>query len=287
MKTKYLIAALLALGVAAPGSGFAQDRENDRERRMQEAEERLEAARRAVEGALRNIREHESDARRELTRAMQELQLAERSLYGWRIRDQLRNIVVLPGGDETRSWVRVFEDDRPRMGVILQNEGSGGANADGARIQAVTPGGPADEAGLKAGDVVTEIGGASLKGSGRGGERPGEKLARIVRESDEGDTLTVAYLRDGTSRSTRIVVRSLGPDAYAFGWSSDSNDVRFDVDLPGLRIGDVRMPRVDLAPLRVRLPHLWLDLELVTLDDQLGEYFGTREGLLVDRKSVV
>lgn len=282
MNSRVLVTTLVALMVAMPATAVTQERERGSdEERVAEAERRLEDARRALESAMRQLRLEEADARRALEDAMRELRAAARALG----RGQLRDIMILP--NEERAFVRVFGDDRARMGVILDTGDPTSTDTVGARLQAVTPGGPADEAGLRVGDVVTRVNGETLARSGRRGERPGDKLARIVRERDEGDTLRIAYRRGSENRETSVVLRKLDSSAYAFGWSSDSGDVFFERD--GIRsrieLGDAMrvMPRIALDPIQIRLPGRWLDLELVTLDEQLGAYFGTTEGVLVIR----
>ena len=51
-------------------------------------------------------------------------------------------------------------DDRPRLGVSIGSEGEG--PVDGVPILAVTPGSAADDAGLRAGDVITSVNDESL-----------------------------------------------------------------------------------------------------------------------------
>jgi S1-C subfamily serine protease len=281
MKPRYLIAMLLALVVAAPVLGVAQERDQEREERVREAEQRLEEARGALEDAIRQIRGEQDEARRSLERAMRQLRQAQGQLLRDGFRDRMREFVVLPDDEGARALVRVFGDDRPRMGVILESEDDAAIDSIGARIQAVTPAGPADEAGIEAGDIVLRVDGEPLGRRGRRGERPGVKLARLVREHDEGDTLRVEYRRGNETRSATVALRQLEPDAYAFGWSSDSNMVS-TFGLPRIEIDRV-MPRVDVGPMRIHLPLRWLDMELATLDAGLGAYFGTSDGLLVVR----
>jgi C-terminal processing protease CtpA/Prc len=270
--------ALMALALAAPPPGAAQERDRERERR--EAERRLEEAQRELAEAIRKLREQDQDARRNLERAMRELRAAERELSTDVARGRLRELMVLPESGR-RAFVSVFADERPRIGVILETEDHPAVDSIGARLQAVTPGGPADEAGLRAGDVVTRANGQVLARTGRGGERPGERLARIVRELEEGDTLRLEYRRDGETRTATVVPRRLGPQAYELAWSGDSADAWVEA-LPRIAEGRLLEP-FEMGGLRIRLPLHWLDLELVTLDEGLGRYFGTREGLLVVR----
>jgi putative serine protease PepD len=76
-----------------------------------------------------------------------------------------------------------------------------GANG-GVRLQAVTAGGPAANAGLHPGDVLTRIGGAHV-------EAPGDLIA-LVRKYAPGTGVTVEYTRDGAQRNAQVVLAADG-----------------------------------------------------------------------------
>jgi len=146
----------------------------------------------------------------------------------------------------------------------------------------VTPGGPAAEAGLQVGDIITRVDGESLASTSRR-DRPGDKLIRIISDHEPGDTLRVEYRRDGQTRTANVVVRDTGLTGYSFGFGGgDSARVfRFEESLPRTF---VQPPRIDVeTPLLRFLPRGWLDMELVTLNEELGSYFGTTQGVLVVR----
>src|SRR5262249_14425714 len=59
----------------------------------------------------------------------------------------------------------VFNEEGPPRAVIgVQLDSHSGDN--GARIREVSPGGPAQEAGLRVGDVITQVNGTDVKGEG-------------------------------------------------------------------------------------------------------------------------
>ena len=51
-----------------------------------------------------------------------------------------------------------FSGSHVRIGVVVDTRADAAGDKIGARIEGVTPGGPAEKAGLKAGDVITKIG---------------------------------------------------------------------------------------------------------------------------------
>jgi S1-C subfamily serine protease len=80
-----------------------------------------------------------------------------------------------------------------------------GVNVDnGAVVEDVTGGSPADDAGLQRGDVIVEIGDTPIKDGG--------SVATAVRKHRPGEKVTVTYLR-GSDRKTADVTLVERPDA--------------------------------------------------------------------------
>ncbi|WP_261955844.1 S1C family serine protease [Streptomyces nigrescens] len=88
----------------------------------------------------------------------------------------------------------------PVIGVTLEMEYAG----DGARVSAhskngkepVVPGGPGAKAGIRPGDVITQVDGAPV--------HSGEELIVKIRSHRPGDTLALTLQRDGKERSVRL-----------------------------------------------------------------------------------
>lgn len=293
MRKRYLPLLLLTLIGFTP-TVQAQEEERSREQvRREEAERRVREAQQQIEAALRQLRDEDARAaRRDLERAIAQLRAAERELRGQfdAFLSTEGGVRVFAFGDE-RPQIAVFESDRPRIGVLVQTERDAETDAVGAKIVAVTPGGPADEAGIEPDDIVTEANGVRLA-TGRRGESPGERLISVVREVEEGDSLLVTYRRGGEEIQAAIVPRTMsgGAFAYSFGDSlefleSPRFEYRSRITLP--EFISPRVQRIDIDPLelvgRLSLHSRWFDVELVSLNEDLGAYFGTSEGLLVIR----
>jgi putative serine protease PepD len=92
----------------------------------------------------------------------------------------------------------------PVIGVTLDLDYSG----DGARVRTrgggsvspVTPGGPGDKAGIRPGDVITEVDGARV--------HSGEGLIVKIRSHRPGDRLELSLERDGREHTLRLVLGS-------------------------------------------------------------------------------
>ena len=74
---------------------------------------------------------------------------------------------------------------------------------DGAAVTDVTSGSPADDAGLKRGDVIVQIGDTQIKNTGN--------VATAVRKHQPGEKVTVTYVR-GSDRKTADVTLVQRPD---------------------------------------------------------------------------
>src|SRR3989442_12972101 len=80
---------------------------------------------------------------------------------------------------------------RGRIGVVVDTKANAAGDKVGARIEGVTPGGPAEKAGLKAGDVITRFNTTSLGGAtAEEGEDsgPGLRLIELAHRLEPGGT---------------------------------------------------------------------------------------------------
>ena len=167
-----------------------------------------------------------------------------------------------------------------RLGIIL---GSGpwyvGEQPEtGALIMAVTPGGPADEAGLRSGDVITSFNGEALfdesEETKKASAEAARRLAELARDLEDGEEVVLEYIRDKTLRRAELVARVIEIDPLIVG-QLDNDD-----------FGDVSsfaFAKPFPASAIWHLPRGWLDMELVALNPELGEYFGADAGVLVVR----
>jgi hypothetical protein len=79
-------------------------------------------------------------------------------------------------------------------GAFLGIAGAPRAGTDGLRLSSVLPGTGAARAGLREGDVIVRLAGASVAGL--------EDLRAVIRARQPGDTVSVLYLRDGEPYTT-------------------------------------------------------------------------------------
>jgi S1-C subfamily serine protease len=176
---------------------------------------------------------------------------------------------------EPRAYAFSMSDHNGRIGVVVNPKPDSQTDKIGAKLEAVTPGGPAGKAGLKVGDIITKFNGTSLAGAKAEDDEesgPGAKLVELAHALEPGDTVQIEYRRGGDTKKVALVAEDLGGS--------------FRMEMP-----DVPMPTFHMAPGMPGMPGMdgwalsfgspWGDLELVNLNPDLGEYFGTKEGVLV------
>ncbi len=170
-----------------------------------------------------------------------------------------------------------FSGNRGRIGVVVNTAANAERDKLGAQIEGVTPGGPAAKAGLKAGDIITKFQGTSLGGVAAEDEEesgPGMKLIELARALDPGDTVAVEYRRGTEAKRATLVAEEV--QYWATTELARTPRLRIDPDLE-FKIDPV-IPGFGFA-----FGTPWEELNLVNLNPDLGEYFGTREGVLVVR----
>jgi membrane-associated protease RseP (regulator of RpoE activity) len=179
------------------------------------------------------------------------------------------------------SWAYSINLGRPRLGVTVRTEPDPATDSIGAVLQAVTPGGPAAEAGLEAGDIVLQFNGEALVRPGR--VTPGNRLIELSRELEEGDSARVRYRRGRDTRNATVVARKLNDMPFAYTLRADTLLGLMPEMLNRVQVGATRLGEPVISELLVGFGGRWTDMELTTLDTELGSYFGTTEGLLVVR----
>jgi predicted metalloprotease with PDZ domain len=210
----------------------------------------------------------------------------------WVSKDGNRTTIVKPGVVE-------LEDDDPlgadvrklallagrgaQLGVSVRElDAEQAKSQSGAVVDEVRTGSAAEKAGIKNGDVITEFDGERVRGV--------RHLTRLVSETPDGRTVRAAVVREG-----KRVDLSVTPDSGSLA----SLDRNFELLVPPMRFE--KMPHGDMTWSRPVLPdgvwglkgrrpgEMWafrsgkgrLGLNIQELDGQLGEYFGTSNGVLV------
>ena len=99
----------------------------------------------------------------------------------------------LPNREQLQRRLEIIGDKGPRLGVMIGGEEKGPVK--GVSILGVTPGSAADDAGLRAGDVITAVNGEAMAGADS--DAAVQKLLDFMSGVESGDVLSVDYERDG------------------------------------------------------------------------------------------
>ncbi|MGH8179461.1 MAG: PDZ domain-containing protein, partial [Steroidobacteraceae bacterium] len=221
---------------------MARRQEAAAESRMSAAERRANEEARQREDALRGQMDA---ARHRLEVAAQQLAALSAQMYG----PMAKRFAAFGG------------PPRALIGVQL-DDSSGHA---GARVREVSPGGAAEQAGVRSGDLIVAVNGTDVRGRESAG-----RVVELLNDVKPGNKVDLKVLRDGKTQDFTVTARP------------GRNDLFVGLNLP------------DILPLpRVRAIGQWpgpiiiggpvADMELAPLSPGLGRYFGTDSGVLVVR----
>lgn len=242
-----------------------------REVELMAIEEEIEA-----EVAEMKIRDQEVEAR------LEEAQL--------RLEQSAREVAELSArlsGDAIELAMHSMEGRRVMLGINIGLTPESGSN--GVLVMGVTPGGPADRAGLRTGDLITTIDGLDLTGG-----EPGDGIDRLGQRMDDvvaGDELHLTVRRGDADLDFTVAPEQMDPMMMVFGAGGLNLDLSVfeDLDLSDLEeLEALKALELHGGPHQAYTVRLgpagrWGDMELVTLTPDLGNYFGADNGLLVVR----
>lgn len=252
VRVRTLLIGLLLAGTA--GSAVAQSAEEAREQ-AEAAREQAAAEREAMRDQLREAREQMREAARQVAEISREL--GERT-------------------GEAFVYEFMTDEDRGMIGVVLTREG------EDLKIASVTPDSPADEAGIEAGDVVVAVNGDPVEVADEPGD--GFRTPEGLRGLKVGEAVTLTL--SGDSGTREVAVEAGRRDVIS--WAPAIRELRrLQLHAP-LAPG---MPRLDedvrqhvrraMDAIHINLDRSWGRVELAPMNEDLGRYFGTDEGILV------
>jgi S1-C subfamily serine protease len=103
--------------------------------------------------------------------------------------------------DQLISTGKVTQSTRASLGITAHDAVTSDGQAAGVAVASVTSGGPAANAGLQAGDVITAVAGT---------ETPTQAtLSSVLADLDPGQKVDVTYTRSGISHTTEVTLGTL------------------------------------------------------------------------------
>ncbi len=159
---------------------------------------------------------------------------------------------IIEFGRTRRGWLGV------RIQLVTEEiaESLGLPNASGALVASATPEGPAEAAGLKAGDIILEFNGHPIHEM--------RELPRIVAETPIDENVRLVFWRDGKKRTASVKIAELE--------KAEEDGLLSSNDATGTE--KIKDEGVEIAP---------IGLNLLALDDSLRENYG----FSADTKGVV
>ena len=165
------------------------------------------------------------------------------------------------------------------LGVILQDINGGMAKAmdldndDGVLVSNVVDGSPADEAGLKAGDVIISFQGEDLVDH--------SALTKAVKSTSPGEKVEVVVLRDGKKKTIKVELGQRKEPTMAF--YSDDGDVHFPHGEDNIFVwsGDDGDKQIEVMIKGMEGLHHergFMGVEVDDINEQMGKYFDVEDG---------
>lgn len=185
------------------------------------------------------------------------------------------------GEPEAIRRIQLITQRRARLGVTVDLQPSA-SDSIGATIESVTPGGPAAKAGIKSGDIITKLNGKLLAGETKKADEeqspPGLRLIEIASQLKANETVSVEYLREGARHTTSLVT---GDEPFTV-FETPEGQLRWA--FPKMQVE--RWPSgfafgTGPGTFTMELGGPLMNLQLAPLNPDLGQYFGTSDGVLV------
>ncbi len=169
---------------------------------------------------------------------------------------------------------------RAQLGLMISQQ----PGQRGVQVMQVVPGGPAESAGLRAGDVITSFAGMNVSG-----ENANQSIVPQLQQLQPGLKVQLSALRDGKKMDFEVTPTAaaspppmawfapgMGAGPMGPNVAERRERIREHVreQMGNMERGDGRAgARFDGASIR--------GLELETLSERLGGYFGVKQGVLV------
>ncbi|HYV18938.1 MAG TPA: PDZ domain-containing protein [Verrucomicrobiae bacterium] len=193
-------------------------------------------------------------------------------------KDVHKKVVIFRSGG---SWlgVQIADVDMDRGKEL------GLKDVHGAEVQSVSEGSPAEEAGIKEGDVITEYQGTRIEGVAQ--------LTRLVRETPAGRTARVEVFRNGSSKDLTVQMKERehdGDDEDLPGhmqiWSDDGDGdgkmtwfhTPTPPEPPDINLQELEGLQDKLAIMGLPGGRPRLGVTVDSVGKQLADYFGVKQG---------
>lgn len=208
-----------------------------------------------MDGALSNedaARKREAALRAQMDAARRRLEVAAQ---------QLASLSAQMNGPMMQRIEAMAGPSHVLIGVQLDDS----SGAAGARVREVSPGGAAQQAGVRAGDLIVAVDGKDVRG-----REPAARVVDLLHDVKPGDKVDLEVSRDGKTRDLTVTARPAGGDFFIASHFPD---------MPPLPPPVRALARWGGGPMIIG--GAVADMELARVTPGLGRYFGTDTGVLV------
>ena len=244
--------ALILVGVSAPLAAQTSTEEATAEATVK-ATAAATASATAEAASARNVELEMREAEKQLEIAAQ--RIAELSAG------------ALASAGDIQQWVTFA--NRPMIGITIDSSDDS-SPVEGVAVAGISPGSAADEAGLRAGDVITAVNTESL--SSENEMEANSKLLDFMQGVEEGDVLDVEFVRNGQASTVELMPKMASSTVFDFTFGGPGSAPPVAPTAPQV---------YSFKSFGTHRGHGFGDMEMIELNEDLGRYFGTDSGLLI------
>jgi S1-C subfamily serine protease len=140
--------------------------------------------------------------------------------------DKLEKVIIIRDKDNAYTHVKTkpIKKSKAMMGVYLETNG----HDNGVKVTSVVNGGAAQEAGMRGGDVIVEIGGDDIDDF--------HDLVEAKEDYEPGDKMEVVYRRGNERRRTVLTLSGEHKSTYNYTYSHSDSDSNPNCEKPFLGV---------------------------------------------------
>lgn len=167
----------------------------------------------------------------------------------------------------TKQYALGTGQKKAMLGILLGE----GSHDGGVEVDGVTPGGGAEQAGLKSGDLIVKLDDLALSEV----DNPMRELSNYMKGIDPGEVVNVDYERSGKRQSVALTTQARS--AYAMKILSDKmDDLDIDIDIDLDDLISMQDGHHKTIAFKDRSPK-----RLLAVSGDLAAYFDVNEGVVV------
>ncbi len=161
----------------------------------------------------------------------------------------LQSVNVSAKSNSEHGWLGVYiQDIDPSMAEAMNLK-----STEGVLVNDVVDGSPADEAGIKSKDVIVKFNGEKCIDE--------SELRNLIRDTKPNDKVKITVIRDGKKKNLSVKIGEASESSFSSNFNWNGNNPYFNKMMIH---GFLKKPGIGI--------------KIEDLNDQLGKYFGVKDG---------